>query len=112
MSATAASFATIKIYTMCFLFLSMVAVIHQQLIPVDTTFVVKTWEVVINELMVDPDPAAGSINYPEYVELYNKKKETVSLKNWKFCAGTVCKALPDIYLPADSFLVLTAPASL
>jgi hypothetical protein len=97
---------------MCFLFLSMVAVSHQQLIPVDTVHTVKTWEVVINELMVDPDPAAGSVNYPEYVELYNKRKETVSLKNWKFCVGTTCKSLPDIYLPADSFLVLTATASL
>jgi hypothetical protein len=97
---------------MCFLFLSMVAASHQQLVPIDTALTVKTWEIVINELMIDPDPPAGSIIYPEYVELYNKKNEAVHLKNWKFCVGTTCKSLPDIYFPADSFLVLTAPAFL
>jgi hypothetical protein len=83
---------------------------HLQSIPRDTT--VKTWDVVIHEIMADPDPAAGSIHYPEYVELYNKKKVPVHVKNWKFCAGSSCKTLPDLIIPADSFLVLTTPASL
>jgi hypothetical protein len=96
---------------MSFLFLSLVAVAsHQQTIPTDTT--VQTWDVVINEIMADPDPPAGTITYPEYVELFNKKKIPVHLKNWKFCAGSTCKSLPDLIVPADSFLVLTTPASL
>jgi hypothetical protein len=72
------------------------------------TDTLKTWEVVINEIMADPDPLAGTVLYPEYVELYNTKESPVNLKNWKFCAGTVCKTLPDVSIPADSFLVLAA----
>jgi len=71
----------------------------------------KTWDVVINEIMADPDPAAGNWTYPEYVEIYNKKNHPVYLKNYKFCVGTNCKTLPDIVVQADSFLVLTAPSS-
>jgi hypothetical protein len=110
MSATAASFA-VNQDRMYFLFLSMAAVTsHQEVIPTDTT--VKAWDVVINEIMADPDPAAGSMHYPEYVELYNKKAAPIQLKGWKFCTGNTCKSLPDIIIPADSFLVLTTPASL
>jgi hypothetical protein len=98
---------------MCFLFLSMVAVAsYQEGTPMDTIPTVKTWDVVINEIMADPDPAAGGMHYPEYVELYNKKEVSVHLKNWKFCVGTTCKSLPDISIPPDSFLILTTPASL
>ena len=68
-------------------------------------------DVVINEIMADPDPAAFGIAYPEYVELYNKKGMAVNLKNWKFCVGNTCKTLPDAFIPSDSFIVLTAPAS-
>lgn len=67
---------------------------------------INTWDVVINEIMADPDPTAGNISYPEYVELYNKKKLPVQIKNWKFCVGATCKTLPDVSIPADSFLVL------
>src|SRR6185295_1613738 len=68
----------------------------------------KAWDVVMNEIMADPDPPAGSILYPEYVELYNRRRNTVNLKNWKFCVGTTCKTLADVNIPPDSFLVLTA----
>jgi hypothetical protein len=113
MSATAASFAAINIINMSILFLSMLVLsCRHEVIPVDTIHSVKTWEVVINEIMADPDPAAGNVNYPEYVELYNKKDVPVSLKNWKFCVGATCKSLPDLKVPADSFLVLTATASI
>lgn len=69
---------------------------------------IKAWEVVINEIMADPDPAPGSQAYPEYVELYNKTNLPLSLKNTRFCVGTNCKTLPDASIQADSFLVLTA----
>ncbi len=72
---------------------------------------VKAWDVVINEIMADPDPAVGAVNYPEYVELYNKKDIDIHLTNWKFCVGATCKTLSDIIIPADSFIVLTATAS-
>ncbi len=66
----------------------------------------KYQDVVINELMPDPDPA---INLPteEYVELKNRTPFSINLKNWKFSTTTSSKKLPDITIKPDSFIVLT-----
>jgi hypothetical protein len=66
----------------------------------------KYQDVVINELMPDPDPA---INLPteEYVELKNRTAFSINLKNWKFATTTNSKKLPDITIKPDSFIVLT-----
>jgi hypothetical protein len=66
----------------------------------------KYQDVVINELMPDPDPA---INLPteEYVELKNRTPFSINLKNWKFATTTSSKKLPDITIKPDSFIVLT-----
>jgi hypothetical protein len=66
----------------------------------------KYQDVVINELMPDPDPA---INLPteEYVELKNRTPYSINLKNWKFATSTSSKKLPDITIKPDSFIVLT-----
>ena len=63
-------------------------------------------DVVMNELMPDPDPA---INLPteEYVELKNRTPFSINLKNWKFATTTSSKKLPDITIKPDSFIVLT-----
>ncbi len=66
----------------------------------------KYQDVVINELMPDPDPA---INLPteEYVELKNRTAFTINLKNWSIASSTTSKKLPDITIKPDSFIVLT-----
>lgn len=66
----------------------------------------KPYDVVINELMPDPDPA---INLPleEYVELKNRTPYAIDLKNWSFSTPTVSKKLPAINIAPDSFIVLT-----
>ena len=74
----------------------------------DTSQQIRAGEIVINEMMVDPDPAAGAVVYPEYIELYNKKAFPIRLKSWKLGVGTTYKLLPDVIIPADSFLVLTS----
>ena len=74
----------------------------------DSTDLLKAGDVVINEMMVDPDPAAGTIDYPEYIELYNKRPFPVHLKNWKLMVGANYKLLPDVIILPDSFLVLAS----
>lgn len=66
----------------------------------------KAYDVVINELMPDPDPA---INLPveEYVELKNRTPFKINLKNWTISTPSSTKKLPTITIEPDSFVVLT-----
>ncbi len=80
--------------------------------PVCTnTSFIMAGDVVINEIMADPEPSVGALIYPEYIELYNKKGVAVDIKNWKLCMGSSCKTVAQALIPADSFLVLTSAGS-
>ena len=65
----------------------------------------KPYDVVINELMPDPDP---SINLPneEYVELKNRTPFAINLKNWSFSSLTSTKKLPGIIIEPNGYVVL------
>ncbi len=65
----------------------------------------QPYDVVINEIMVDPDP---SINLPneEYVELKNRTNYYINLKNWNFSNTISSKKLPDVTIAPNSFIVL------
>lgn len=66
----------------------------------------KPYDVVINELMPDPDPAQSLPN-EEYVELKNRTNFYINLKNWSFSTLTTSKKLPDMTIPPNGYLVLT-----
>ncbi len=66
-------------------------------------------DVVISEIMADPDPPVGLPNY-EYIELYNRTSFTISLKNYTVGTSTSVKTIPDIVIHPDSFVVLTGSA--
>jgi len=65
----------------------------------------KPYDVVINEIMPDPDP---SINLPneEYVELKNRTNFSINLKNWKYSSLSSTKLLPDITIAPNGYIVL------
>lgn len=74
----------------------------------------KTYDILINELMPDPDPVVGLPNY-EYAELYNRTPYAINLKNWTMHVGSSLKVFPSVIIEPDSFLIIcsqTASAAL
>jgi hypothetical protein len=67
----------------------------------------KPYDVVINEIMADPDPSVG-LPTVEYIELMNRTSFPINLENWKIEANTNMKDIPAIILQPDSFVVLTS----
>jgi hypothetical protein len=73
-------------------------------------YVPKPYDVVINEIMADPDPVVGLPNY-EYVELYNRTPFAISLAGWTFTAGTNTKPLPNYILRGNSYVVFASTSA-
>lgn len=71
----------------------------------------QPYDIVINELMVDPDPPVGLPNW-EYVELYNTTRKSFSLKGWKLVTGNTIKSIPDCEIAAEGFLILCRPEAI
>lgn len=68
-------------------------------------------DVVINELMPDPDPPVGLPN-AEYVELFNTTTDqTFDLTGWNITDGSTTGTLPAVQLPPGGFVILTSTAN-
>lgn len=65
------------------------------------------FDVVINEIMADPDPAV-QLPAEEYLELHNTTAYSIPVTGWTLTVGTTTRILPAAIIPADSFLVLTS----
>lgn len=64
-------------------------------------------DLLITELMPDPDPPVGLPN-AEYAEVWNPLKVPLFLGTISISDGSTTAALPPIYLPADAMLLLSA----
>ncbi|HNW69656.1 MAG TPA: lamin tail domain-containing protein [Bacteroidales bacterium] len=67
---------------------------------------VKPYDIVINELMADPDPAVGLPN-AEYLELFNKSAFPISLSGYKISLSGSNKEIPDVSIEPGGYLIIT-----
>lgn len=68
-------------------------------------------DVIINELMPDPDPVVGLPN-AEFVELFNTTTDrTFDLAGWKITDGSSTGTLPTVQIPPGGFVILTSTAN-
>jgi len=70
------------------------------------------FDVVINEIMADPEPSVGLPAY-EYLELFNRTSKLISLGGWTLSLGSTDKVFPDVLIGSGEYLLLgnddTAP---
>lgn len=69
-------------------------------------YIAKPLDILINEVMADPDPVIGLPN-SEYIELYNKTDFPINLKKWTISISTSVKLFPDIVIDSKGYLILT-----
>lgn len=68
------------------------------------------FDVVITEILADPDPSAG-LPEAEFVEIMNRSSLPVDLSGWTLFDGSV-RALPPVTLLPDSFLTICAASNI
>jgi len=68
-------------------------------------YIPETFDIVINEIMADPDPPMGLPNY-EYLELFNKTSLPVDINSWTLNIGTSSYLIPSYTIQPNSFLIL------
>jgi hypothetical protein len=71
----------------------------------------KAKEVVITEIFADPSPRQDLPDY-EFVEIYNRSKNSFSLKDWQLSDGATAVALPDSIILPGQYFILTSIAGL
>ncbi|HRG58551.1 MAG TPA: lamin tail domain-containing protein [Bacteroidia bacterium] len=67
----------------------------------------KPFDIVINEIMADPEPSLGLPNY-EYVELYNRTAFPINLAKWQLKYGGSFKSLPSSTINPGEYVILCA----
>jgi len=77
---------------------------------IDTTinflyFKPNTYDVVINELMVDPNPVIELPEY-EYIELYNSTEFDIDLTDWSITVGSNTKTISSETIAAGEYVIL------
>ena len=72
--------------------------------------IIRAFDVLINEIMADPDPPVGLPGF-EYLELFNRCNSPVDLLGWSLTTGSSIKQLPSFVLPATGYVILANDAA-
>jgi len=68
-------------------------------------YVANPGDVVVNEIMADPNPVVGLPDF-EYLELLNLTDNTIGLKGWTLIIGTSEKVFEGGSIPARGYLIV------
>ncbi len=68
------------------------------------------YDIVINEIMVDPNPQVSLPEY-EYIELFNNTGFPLNLKDWTITIGSSINTFPEISIEANDYLILAKDAA-
>jgi len=71
---------------------------------------VKPFDVLITEILADPDPGTG-LPVSEFLELLNSSSFPVNLKNWRLIVGTSTKIFPSHNLLPGSRLIISSDSA-
>lgn len=67
------------------------------------------FDVIINEIMADPDPPAGGLPNVEWLEIFNRSAKSIDLASLRIQDATGSPVqLPPHILPPDAYIALTA----
>ena len=66
----------------------------------------EIFEVVINEIMADPDPPVGLAEF-EYLEIYNTTSDYLRMSGWNLQVGSSYKPIPDLIVGPNEFIIFT-----
>jgi hypothetical protein len=65
------------------------------------------YDLIITEIMADPDPKVGQPKDVEYLEIFNRSSKLINLSTVLLSDGTSTKVLPDEVISAGEYLILT-----
>ncbi len=68
-------------------------------------YVSTAYDVLITEIMADPEPAVGLPPY-EYLELYNRSDYPININKWKLTVRSYYMTFPDFIIPSKGYLIL------
>ncbi len=70
-------------------------------------YIAKTYDVVINEIMFDVNPAPPALPAHKYIEIFNRTDVDINLTNWKLQVGTSPLInFPNITLQAHGYALI------